>query len=67
MADDKKPKEQQGLPEGWKWVSLGEVPNLVKDISPAGSKPYLEIGDIDIHSKNYTIKEKRISKSLYKG
>ncbi len=25
MADDKKPKEQQGLPEGWKWVRLGEV------------------------------------------
>jgi type I restriction enzyme S subunit len=58
MADDRKPKEQQGLPEGWKWVKLGEVANLVKDISPAGSKPYLEIGDIDIHSKNYTIKEK---------
>jgi type I restriction enzyme S subunit len=25
MADDRKPKEQQGLPEGWKWVKLGEV------------------------------------------
>jgi type I restriction enzyme S subunit len=25
MADDKKPKEPQGLPEGWKWVRLGEV------------------------------------------
>jgi type I restriction enzyme S subunit len=24
MADDKKPKEQQGLPEGWKWVKLGD-------------------------------------------
>jgi len=58
MADDRRPKEPQGLPEGWKWVKLGEVANLVKDISPAGSKPYLEIGDIDIHSKNYTIKEK---------
>ncbi|MFZ8861236.1 MAG: restriction endonuclease subunit S [Thermocrinis sp.] len=58
MADDRKPKEQQGLPEGWKWVRLEEVANLVKDISPAGSKPYLEIGDIDILSKNYTIKEK---------
>jgi type I restriction enzyme S subunit len=25
MADDKKPKEPQDLPEGWKWVRLGEV------------------------------------------
>jgi len=25
MADDKKPKEQQDLPEGWKWVRLGEI------------------------------------------
>jgi hypothetical protein len=25
MADDRKPKEQQGLPEGWEWVRLGEV------------------------------------------
>jgi hypothetical protein len=24
MADDRKPKEQQGLPEGWKWVRLGD-------------------------------------------
>ena len=51
-------KEFKDLPEGWKWVRLGEIANLVKDISPEGSKPYLEIGDIDIHSKNYIIKEK---------
>jgi type I restriction enzyme S subunit len=25
MADDRKPKEQEGLPEGWKWVRLGEI------------------------------------------
>jgi type I restriction enzyme S subunit len=25
MADDRKPKEQQGLPEGWKWVRLGDI------------------------------------------
>jgi type I restriction enzyme S subunit len=24
MADDKKPREPQGLPEGWKWVRLGD-------------------------------------------
>jgi len=25
MADDRKPKEPQGLPEGWKWLRLGEI------------------------------------------
>jgi type I restriction enzyme S subunit len=31
MVDDKKPKEPQGLPEGWKWVRLGEVIEEVKE------------------------------------
>jgi type I restriction enzyme S subunit len=31
MADDKEPKEQQGLPEGWKWVKLGEVIEEVRE------------------------------------
>ena len=31
MADDKKPKEPQDLPEGWKWVRLGEVIEEVKE------------------------------------
>ncbi len=31
MADDRKPKEPQGLPEGWKWVRLGEVIEEVKE------------------------------------
>jgi type I restriction enzyme, S subunit len=48
----------KNLPEGWKWVRLGEVAILVKNISHKGSKPYLEIGDIDIHNKKYSIKEK---------
>jgi type I restriction enzyme S subunit len=39
MADDRKPKEQQGLPEGWKWVKLGEVIEEVKE--KVGNK-YLE-------------------------
>jgi len=39
MADDKKPKEPQGLPEGWKWVRLGEVIEEVKE--KVGNK-YLE-------------------------
>jgi len=39
MADDKKPKEPQGLPEGWKWVKLGEMIEEVKE--KVGNK-YLE-------------------------
>ena len=31
MADDRKPKEQQGLPEGWEWVKLGEVIEEIKE------------------------------------
>jgi len=31
MADDRKPKEPQDLPEGWKWVRLGEVIEEVKE------------------------------------
>jgi type I restriction enzyme S subunit len=31
MADDRKPKEPQDLPEGWKWVKLGEVIEEVKE------------------------------------
>jgi len=31
MADDRRPKEPQGLPEGWKWVKLGEVIEEVKE------------------------------------
>jgi type I restriction enzyme S subunit len=34
MADGRKPKEQQGLPEGWKWVKLGEV---IEDIADGGT------------------------------
>jgi len=39
MADDRKPKESQDLPEGWKWVKLGEVIEEVKE--KVGNK-YLE-------------------------
>ena len=31
MVDDRKPKEQQGLPEGWKWVRLGEVVERIRN------------------------------------
>jgi type I restriction enzyme S subunit len=39
VANDRKPKEPQGLPEGWKWVRLGEVIEEVKE--KVGNK-YLE-------------------------
>jgi len=51
-------KEVEKIPEGWRRVRLGEVSEVVKEISKKGSYPYLEIGDIDIYSKKYTIKEK---------
>ena len=45
MADDRKPKEPQDLPEGWKWVKLGEV---IEETYPG------EWGDnpTDTYSKN---------------
>jgi len=58
MAEDKNFKEFENLPEGWKWVRLGDIVKFVKHIAPKESKPYLEIGDIDINTKKYTIKEK---------
>jgi type I restriction enzyme S subunit len=48
MADDRKPKEQQGLPEGWKWVRLGEVAKIttgnsnVQDASDDGVYPFFD-------------------------
>lgn len=36
MADDKKPKEQQGLPEGWKWVRLEDDIILITGSRPKG-------------------------------
>jgi restriction endonuclease S subunit len=51
-------REFKDLPEGWKWVRLGEVVISNKNISPKSSSPYLEIGDVDINSKKYFIKDK---------
>ena len=48
MVDDRKPKEQQGLPEGWKWVKLGEVAKIttgnsnVQDASDDGVYPFFD-------------------------
>ncbi len=53
-----KVNEMEKLPEGWRRVRLGEVCEIIKSISKKKSYPYLEIGDIDICSKKYTIKEK---------
>jgi type I restriction enzyme S subunit len=52
MADDRKPKEPQDLPEGWKWVRLGEVvienPKSlfkVEDADNFGEFPFFTSGD----------------------
>jgi type I restriction enzyme S subunit len=58
MDDDKELKEFENLPEGWKWVRLEDIAIRIKNIAPKGSNPYLEIGDVDINSKKYFIKDK---------
>jgi len=50
--------EREKLPEGWKRVKLGEVVEKIKEVSKKGSLPYLEIGDIDVERKDYTLKNK---------
>lgn len=48
MADDKKPKKPQDLPEGWKWARLGEVAKIttgnsnVQDASDDGVYPFFD-------------------------
>jgi restriction endonuclease S subunit len=63
MADDKKPKEQQGLPEGWKWVRLGEVAEIYDNkriplseeerANRKGIYPYCGANGIIDHIDNY--------------
>jgi type I restriction enzyme S subunit len=58
MNDNKEFKEFENLPDGWKWVRLEDIVIRNKNIAPKGSSPYLEIGDVDINSKKYFIKDK---------
>jgi type I restriction enzyme S subunit len=63
MADDRKPKEQQGLPEGWKWVRLGEVAEIYDNkriplseeerANRKGIYPYCGANGIIDHIDNY--------------
>ena len=43
----------------WPMVELGEVCDLIKERSDINQFPYLEIGDLDINTKNYVLKEKK--------
>jgi type I restriction enzyme S subunit len=72
MADDRKPKEQQGLPEGWKWVRLGEVAENKKFSivdGPFGTQlhadEYIEDGEIPVvRVINLSFEGKFIEKDL---
>lgn len=44
MVDDRKPKEQQDLPEGWKWVKLGEILKFLKGKTPRKLYDYEDEG-----------------------
>lgn len=63
MADDRKPKEPQGLPEGWKWVRFKdyvyfqEGPGLTSDLFEGRSEgiPFLNIRCIQ---NNQLLKDK---------
>lgn len=45
-------------PEGWAKGKIGDTANLGQNRSRSGSFPYLEIGDIDIETKRYLVKDK---------
>ncbi len=72
MADDRKPREQQGLPEGWKWVKLGEVAENKKFSivdGPFGTQlhadEYIEDGEIPVvRVINLSFEGKFIEKDL---
>jgi type I restriction enzyme S subunit len=46
------------IPDGWSRNKLSYFVDLIGKRAPKFSTPYLEIGDIDIISKNYELKEK---------
>ena len=47
------------LPEGWSISTLENVSMSIKKNAPKNSSPYLEIGDIDIKNKRYSLKDKK--------
>ena len=77
ITDEGKPFE---IPEGWKWVKLGEVSEIVRGGSPrpAGDKtyydgkiPFLKVADItnsdekELWTYTYTIKEAGLKKTRF--
>jgi type I restriction enzyme, S subunit len=46
-------------PKKWAKVKIGDVVTLAKNRSKAGEYPYIEIGDVDINSKEYSFKDKK--------
>lgn len=77
ITEDEKPFE---IPEGWKWVRLGEISKIVRGGSPrpAGDKtyydgkiPFLKVADItnsdekELWTYTYTIKETGLKKTRY--
>ena len=51
-------KDLQKIPADWKRVKLGEVVENLKTVELKGVSPYLEISDIDVSTKLYSIKDK---------
>lgn len=48
----------EGLPKGWVEITISEYAITSESKGDEGRIPYLEIGDIDIMSKNYKLKDK---------
>src|SRR3989338_2135851 len=46
------------LPKGWASARIGELCDVPKDKGHEGVVPYLEIGNVDINSKEYTLTDK---------
>ena len=49
---------KDGLPPGWTTALIGELCEISKERGHQGVAPYLEIGNVDIASKNYTLTDK---------
>ena len=46
------------LPQGWATVRVSELCDVTKEKGREGAVPYLEIGNVEINSKSYTLTDK---------